>query len=117
MNWNNEIQACLTPDDVVAVINDFVAGQTERFWSKVPQKARPEILDGPEDVHRWHHLLVQQIRRAKTAPNELQELCVLFLHGSVRLHQLDLKGGDERGPSNEDFNTAPPRAAPKLWMC
>ena len=112
MNWNNEIHAASSQEAVITVVNDFLAEQDDKFWSQVPAEARPESVDAPADVHRWHHELVQQLKRSKPAPVELQELCVLFLRASVRLHQIDLRESDGGAPSNDEIGCAPAARRP-----
>ena len=107
MNWNNELNAATSHDAVVSVVNEFLAEQDEKFWSQVPAPVRVESVDSPTDVHRYHHDLVQQLKRSKPASVQLQELCVLFLRASVRLHQIDLRDPDDGTPSNEEFGCAP----------
>jgi hypothetical protein len=107
MNWNNVLQAATSHDAVIAVINEFLAAMDPKFWSQVPPAAHPESVDSPADVHRWHHELVQQLRRSKPASLQLQELCVFFLRASVRLHQLDLREADGGKPSNDEMGCAP----------
>jgi hypothetical protein len=107
MNWNHELHAATTYEAVVSVVNEYLADQDEKFWSQVPPAVRLDSIDAPADVHRWHHELVQQLKRSKPAPVELQELCVLFLRASVRLHQIDLRDSDGGTPSNDEMGCAP----------
>ena len=109
MNWNNALQDCTTRDRVLEVVNEFLAGQHPAFWSAVPAAARAEEIASVEDIHRWHHTLVQELRRAKRPPVQLQELCVLFLRASVRLHQIDQREADRSRPSNDELSCAPAR--------
>jgi len=113
MNWNNELQAATSPDAVVVVINEFLADQTPKFWAQVPAAVQIESVDSPPDVHRLHHELVQQLKRTKPASMELQELCVLFLRASVRLHQIDLRDADGGAPSNDEIGCAPASRGPR----
>jgi hypothetical protein len=115
MNWNNDLLAATTHEAVVAVLNEFLTEQDERFWSQVPPAAHPESIDLPADVHRWHHELVQQLRRTKPASMQLQELCVLFLRASVRLHQIDLRDPDGGTPSNDEIGCAPASRKPRRF--
>ena len=115
MNWNNDLQAATSQDAVVTVVNDFIADQDESFWAQIPPGTRPESIDGAADVHRWHHELVQELKRQKPATLQLQELCVLFLRASVRLHQLDLRDSDGNTPSNDELDCAPASRSPK-WF-
>src|SRR4051812_16981861 len=103
MNWNNELQAATTHDVVLAVVNDFLARQDKRFWAQVPAAAHPESVDAANDVHRWHHDLVQVLKRTKPASLQLQELTVLFLRASVRIHQIDLRDDTSGPPSNDEI--------------
>jgi len=112
MNWNNELQAARTHEAVITVVNDFLAEQDARFWSQVPAAARPGSIDTMNDVHRWHHELVHVLRRTKPASLQLQELTVLFLQASVRLHQIDLREPDG-GASNDELGCAPAPRTPK----
>lgn len=114
MTWNNDLQAADSEDAVVAVINDFLAQQDERFWTRIPGGARPESVDDARDIHRWHHDLVQALKAAKPASVELQELCVLFLRASVRLHQIDLRDPQGNMPSNDEMGCAPASRKPKF---
>jgi hypothetical protein len=113
MNWNNELQSATSAEAVIAVVNEFLAEQDERFWSQVPPAARPESVDAAADVHRWHHELVHELRRSKPAPLQLQELCVLFLRASVRLHQIDLRDPEGGTPSNDEMGCAPAVRRPR----
>lgn len=113
MNWNNELQAATTPEGVLAVLNEFLADQDQKFWSRVPPAVQLESVDTPVDVHRLHHELVQQLKRSKPASMELQEMCVLFLRASVRLHQIDLRDLDGGTPSNDEMGCAPAARSPK----
>src|SRR6476469_1248853 len=98
MNWNNELQAATSHEAVIAVINESLGEQDTNFWTQLPAAVQLESIDSPTDVHRMHHELVQQLKRAKPAPLELQELCVLFLRASVRLHQIELRDPDGGTP-------------------
>lgn len=110
MNWNNELQAATTPDAVIAVINEFLADQDPKFWTQLPGALQLESVDAPADVHRLHHELVQQLKRARPASVELQEMCVLFLRASVRLHQIDLRDLDGGTATNDEIGCAPAAA-------
>jgi len=107
MTWNNDLQAATTEEAVVAVINEFLTDQDDRFWAKLPVGARIEAVDNGREVHHWHHELVQELKRTKPAPLELQELSMLFLRASVRLHQIDLRETDGNAPSNDEMGCAP----------
>lgn len=107
MSWNNDLQAADSEDSVIAVVNEFLFEQDDRYWGRVPEGARPEAVDNARDVHRWHHDLVQALKRMKPASFELQELCVLFLRASVRLHQIELGDAERGGPSNDELGCAP----------
>lgn len=107
MNWNNELHDCRTQDRVLEIVNEFLAEQDSAFWSAVPPAARLEEIASAADIHRWHHTLVQELRRVKRPPIELQELCVLFLRASVRLHQIDAREMDSARPSNDELGCAP----------
>ena len=109
MNWNNELQDCTAADRVVEVVNEFIARQEPGFWSAMPPAAHPEEIASTSEVHAWHHRLVQELRRVKPVPLELQELCVLFLRASVRLHQIDAREADKSRPSNDELACAPRR--------
>ena len=115
MNWNNDLHAAASQEAVLSIVNDFLAEQDDRFWSRVPPEARPEDLDSASDIHRWHHQLVQELKRQKPATLELQELCVLFLRASVRLHQIDLRDPDRGTPSNDEMGCAPAARRPPRW--
>jgi hypothetical protein len=115
MNWNNELQAAASQEAVIAIVNDFLARQDARFWSNVPATAHPEAVDAVADVHRWHHDLVQVLKRMKPASVQLQELTVLFLRASVRIHQLDLRDDGGSTPSNDEMGCA--RAPRKPQWC
>lgn len=109
MNWNNALQDCTTESCVLEVVNEFLAGQQPAFWSAMPSGAHPEEVASPSEIQHWHHRLVQELRRVKPVPLELQELCVLFLRASVRLHQIDLREADKSRPSNDELACAPVR--------
>jgi hypothetical protein len=110
MAWEQEIQECGSADSVIEVVNDFVARQGERFWSRVPAASRPGAVSHAQDVQAWHHCLVQELKRQHPASIELQELCVLFLRASVRLHQIELRALDREGASNDELRCAPARS-------
>ena len=105
-NWNNELQECRTPERVLEVVNEFLAAQDPPFWSAMRPGTCPEDILSPSEIHRWHHELVQELRRVKPVPIELQELCVLFLRASVRLHQIDARSADTMRPSNDELGCA-----------
>jgi hypothetical protein len=110
MNWNNELQACRTTDEVLGIVEDFVAEQSEDFWSRVPAGAHPRDIAGVNDIHRWHHDLVQELKRTKPASVQLQELCVLMLRASVRIHQIELRELSTGEPPNDVLGCAPARS-------
>jgi len=112
MNWNNDIQAATSEDAVIAIVNTFLFEQKPRFWSRVPEAAQLEAVDEARDIHRWHHDLVQALKAMKPPSSELQELCVLFLRASVRLHQIELANTDT-GPSNDELDCAAVPRNPK----
>ena len=112
MNWSNDLQDARTDDDVLDVVNGFLASQDAQFWSHVPESARPEDLDAPNDIHHWHHELVNHLKVSKPASMPLQELCVLFLRASVRLHQIDV--ANPGAPSNDELDCAARPSKPKL---
>lgn len=114
MTWNNDLQAADSEEAVVTAVNDFLTEQDERFWSRMPAGAHPEPVDGAADIHRWHHELVQALKRTKPASMELQEVCVLFLRASVRLHQIALRASDGNTPSNDEMGCAPAPRKPKF---
>ena len=113
MNWNNEMQAATSHEAVIAVLNEFLGELAPKFWAQVPTAVQVESIDSPTDVHRMHHELVQQLKRQKPASVELQELCVLFLRASVRLHQIDLRDPEGGTPSNDEMGCAPAARGPK----
>jgi hypothetical protein len=115
MSWNNDLQAAQSPDDIIAAVNEFLFEQDERFWSAVPDAARVDAIDKPDQVHRRHHDLVQQLKAMKPASVELQELCVLFLRASVRLHQIDIRDRDRGTPSNDDLDCASASVGPNRF--
>ena len=107
MNWNNDLQAATSHEAVFSIVNEFLAQQDAKFWAAVPPAVRVEVVETPTDMHRWHHELVQQLKRSRPASMELQELCVLFLRASVRLHQIDLRDPEGGAPSNDEMGCAP----------
>jgi hypothetical protein len=113
MAWEQEIQECESADSVIEVVNGFVIRQGDRFWSRVPRASRPGEVAHAEDVQAWHHRLVQDLKRHRPVSIELQELCVLFLRASVRLHQIELRAADRSGSSNDDMKCAPARRRPR----
>ena len=113
MAWEQEIRQCESADSVIEVVNDFVAKRGERFWFRVPAASRPGIVSHAEDVQAWHHGLVQELRRQHPASIELQELCVLFLHASVRLHQIELRALESEGACNDELKCAPALHSPR----
>jgi hypothetical protein len=115
MNWNNDLNAAGSQDAVLSIVNEFLAEQDERFWSAIAPDARPESVDSAADVHRWHHELVQELKRQKPATLELQELCVLFLRASVRLHQIELRDPDGGTPSTDAMGCASATRKPR-WV-
>jgi hypothetical protein len=113
MAWEQQIQQCESTDCVMEVVNDFVVQQAGRFWSRVPAASRPGIVSNAEDIQAWHHRLVQDLKRQHPASIELQELCVLFLRASVRLHQIELRAVDREGASNDEMRCAPAHRSPR----
>ena len=113
MNWNNDLHAAASEEAVVSIVNEFLAEPDDRFWSQVPVDAHPEAVDSGAEIHRWHHELVQELKRQKPATLELQELCVLFLRASVRLHQIDLRDPEGGTPSNDEMGCAPAARRPR----
>ena len=114
MNWNNQLQESTTPERILEVVNEFLSHQDAAFWSAVPAAAHPEEIASTAEIHRWHHTLVQELRRARRPPVELQELCVLFLRASVRLHQVDLREAGQSRPSNDELGCSPRRRRMQL---
>ena len=113
MAWEQDLQSADSSDEVLEVVNDFVARQGERYWTRIPAASRPAMVSRAEDVQAWHHRLVQELRRHKPATIELQELCVLFLRAAVRLHQIELQELDRHGAPNDDLKCAPARVPPR----
>jgi len=113
MAWEQQIQQCESTECVIEVVNDFVAQRAARFWSRVPAASRPGVMANAEEVQAWHHRLVQDLKRQRPASIELQELCVLFLRASVRLHQLELRAFDGEGACNDEMQCAPARRSPR----
>lgn len=112
MNWLRALNEARTAGHVLDVVNEYLADQTDEFWSLIPESTRPPGVSETGDVHDWHDRLTDEIVKAKSPPNlKLQDLCVFFLRASVRLHQIALKDSDPSGSSNDTSFSA--SASPK----
>lgn len=115
MNWVKEIEGAQSADDVLELVNEFVGEQAQAFWDRLPKVLRPGHIESEDQLHVWHHRMVHELTIAKHATAELQEVCVVFLRASVRIHQINLREVSPGRSSNDgelSMAPAPRRARP-----
>jgi len=72
----------------------------------VPEGMRHPLLRTEADLQRWHHGLIRAIKDMPSPGTPMQELCVISLRASVRVHQIRLRE-EPGGSSNEhEFKAA-----------
>ena len=109
MNWVKEIEVARSVEDVLELVNEFLTEQTEAFWTRVPKGVRPPSVETEEELHTWHHRMVHELMLARHTSMELQDLCVVFVRASVRVHQIALREAGPGSSSNDDLSFAPVR--------
>ena len=88
MNWHKDVAAADTPEALLAVVNEYLLGYPEAYWSWIPREARPRLVASVQELHQAHHLLAERLALA-TSPNiHMQDVCVFFLHASARAIEL-----------------------------
>ena len=106
MNWLRALEEARSAEAVLDVVNDYIAQQSPAFWSVIPQRVQPAAIADEAELHRWHHLLVQELTAAKAPHVHLQDLCVFFVRASVRVHQIDLRAEYGGSSNDRDFSAA-----------
>src|SRR5439155_528000 len=91
MNWLNAIDEAGSVEDVLAVLEEFMETRSEIYWMGVPEGMRHPLLRTAADLQQWHHSLVQAIKEMPSPGTPMQELCVVSLRASVRVHQIRLR--------------------------
>jgi hypothetical protein len=110
MNWVKEIEGAQTVEAVLDLVNEYVAEQADAFWDRVPAIVRPDAVESEDALHVWHHRMVHELTIARQATLELQDVCVVFLRASVRVHQINLREAAPGRSSNDgDLSLAPLR--------
>ena len=88
MNWHKAIADADTPEALLAVVNEYLVGYPEAYWSWIPREARPRLVATVDELYHQQQLLSERLA-AIEAPNiRLQDVCVFFLHASARALEL-----------------------------
>jgi hypothetical protein len=105
------LDAATSHSDVMDIVEEFIDGRSDVYWTGVPEKLRAPALATEADLSRWHHDLIRAISAMPSPGTPMQELCVLSLRATVRLHQIRLRQS-RGGSSNEtEFSASPLRRA------
>jgi hypothetical protein len=110
-NWLKALDAASSPDEVLAIVEDFVSRRSDVYWTGVPEALRRPSIASEDDLGRWHHGLVRAISDMPSPGTPMQELCVFSLRASVRLHQIRLRESRRDPSSGGEFSAAPARRA------
>jgi hypothetical protein len=108
-NWMKALDGAITPDEVLELVDDFIASRSDVYWTGVPPKLRSPAITGENDLGRWHHDLVRAISDMPSPGTPMQELCVFSLRASVRFHQIRLRQSRGGGSNENEFSAAPAR--------
>jgi hypothetical protein len=100
MSWLKAIDDARDVEGVLAVVDDFIESRSEVYWLGVPEGMRHPLLRTDEDLQRWHHELIREIKDMASPGTPMQELCIFSLRASVRVHQIRLR--EEPGGSSND---------------
>lgn len=109
MNWIKEVDAARSVEAVLDVVNNYLAERPDEFWFGIPERMQPATVGSEDQLHRWHHDLVQELTRAKSPNIHLQDVCVFSLRASVRIHQINLKEPG-RTSNDREFSAAAHRS-------
>jgi hypothetical protein len=101
MSWLKAIDEASGIDEVLAVLDEFTDTRSDVYWMGVPDGMRHPLLRTEADLQRWHHGLVQAIKDMPSPGTPMQELCVISLRASVRMHQIRLREEPGSGSSND----------------
>jgi len=90
-HWQVQIDEAATVRDVVAEVQDFIAGLTPSDISHLPDDCRPGRIRDQGDIDFWN-LRLAEACRALWGTNEdgeiLTEVAQVFLRASVRVSRL-----------------------------
>jgi len=107
MSWLKAIDEAPGIEDVLAVLDEFIDTRSDVYWMGIPEGMRHPLLRTAVDLQRWHHGLVRTIKDMPSPGTPMQELCVISLRASVRVHQIRLREEPGEAPSNDrEFKAA-----------
>ena len=89
--WEKRIDQLATPDEVVALTQDYLASFSPEYLGRLPADCRPEHIKYPDDIEFWAQRLSKAYCAEYDTPadgNLLHELLDYFLHALIRLAQL-----------------------------
>jgi len=103
LNWNKELAATRSPEDVVAVANAYFHAARGALAGRLPQGALPESIADVEELHAAQGRVVDIFiaNPLYTIDCEIQELCGFAIRALARALEL----------SRDDRSAAPPPGA------
>jgi hypothetical protein len=106
MSWLKTIDAARNVEEVLAVLDNFIESRSDVYWMGVPEGMRHPFLRTGEDLQRWHHELVKAIKDMPSPGTPMQELAVISLRASVRVHQIRLREEPAASSNDREFKAA-----------
>ena len=89
--WHRQLEACDEVDQILAVTREFLATFGPEHLARLPADCRPGRIKGEDDIAYWSCKLAQLHHKdpaVRVDADLLQEMLNFFLHGWVRLSQL-----------------------------
>lgn len=112
-SWSRQIEDARSPQQVAAIVRDYLAMWAPEELSLLPSACRPGHVRSAQDVDELHSRLVDEYHRDRArgaALSALQRLTNVIVHASVRI--ADLRGAGEEDPANESSSPTTRRASP-----
>lgn len=105
-SWSGQIEEARSPQQVAAIVRDYLAMWAPEELSLLPPACRPGHVRSAHDVDELHSRLVEEYHRDRArgaALSALQRLTNVIVHASVRI--AELRGGGEEDCTNESPTT------------
>lgn len=107
MEWSKALDEARTAVELIEVVEEFLATRPKSYWEGVPEKLRPPVIANDAELERWHQALIKAIGEITSPGTRVQELCVLSLRATVRIHQIRLKRASGGSTNDGEFSAAP----------
>lgn len=87
-SWHTHVDEVQTVEEVVRLAREFVATLTPEQLARLPERCRPLRVKAEDDIEYWAYKLSGVALEERHDPELLQDLCMHFLHASMRIAQI-----------------------------